>query len=532
LRFLQVCYNKISITLLKCPDNQEKKQVSYEDIKPYQWKPGQSGHPEGRPKKRDFEKYRDLIMDKMGEFIEKFAAGELDKLLSDANVKNNKSGWDYNLARASLTKQGNLALIQMILDRVIGKPKDVVDLQLFQPKQNEQPKMSFEDFCVNADYPKPYPKQIEMKDFAFNSKGARMILGARGYGKTDYITILGAAYQIYCQPNKTRLLIITKSRERNSAILQEIKQACEKAGIQFEKSNASCIRTTGLFGKDHSASAVTIKTVTLRGRHPDLIIMDDPVTEDDASEATRAHVERVYSECLKLTQNLILIGQPVHKFDLYERLRPTLNKMEVVWGEIPELNMDLEAMKLAGVSPESISASFFLKVISEGTVPFDKIRFLDKFPKGESAVAFVDPSFKGGDFTAITIAKAYGEGIAIVGYAWKKAWEHCLDDAAKVCNNFNVKRLAFETNCLGDMPLDLLKKAMQNVRIVGWNSNTNKHSRIMAAGSFAQLIHLSKESNKDYINQVTQYEYKAPFDDGVDSLASCLAWLGLIRGKQ
>jgi hypothetical protein len=45
------------------------------------------------------------------------------------------------------------------------------------------------------------------------------------------------------------------------------------------------------------------------------------------------------------------------------------------------------------------------------------------------------------------------------------------------------------------------------------------------------LIHLSKESDSQYLDQVVQYEYKAKHDDAPDSLASCLQWIGLIRGK-
>jgi hypothetical protein len=99
------------------------------------------------------------------------------------------------------------------------------------------------------------------------------------------------------------------------------------------------------------------------------------------------------------------------------------------------------------------------------------------------------------------------------------------------CNKFNVRKLAFETNSLGDLPIDMLRQAFPHVGVVGIRSNTNKHSRIMATGSYAHLIHLSKESDSQYLDQVVQYEYKAKHDDAPDSLASCLQWIGLIRGK-
>src|SRR5690606_23939256 len=123
-----------------------------------------------------------------------------------------------------------------------------------------------------------------------------------------------------------------------------------------------------------------------------------PVTPDDESEATRRKAERLYDELLKLCDDIAVIGQPVHKYDLFEKLRPLIKKLEVPYGSIPELDVDLEAQRLAGVTEESIQASYFLKAPSEGATPFDGVQYIDDFPPGES-VAFIDPSFKGKDYT-------------------------------------------------------------------------------------------------------------------------------------
>ncbi len=345
--------------------------------------------------------------------------------------------------------------------------------------------------------------------------------------------ILGIAYDLYLNPTTSTHLIITKSKERNAAMLKEIANACKLNGIVFEKENSSCLRLNGHHGKDHSVSAVTIKTVTLRGRHPKRVIMDDPVTEDDTSEATRAHVKRVYNEVNKLAGNILIIGQPAHKYDLYADLRGLVKTLEVPHGTIPELDHDLEAQRLAGVDEASISASYHLKVLSEGDSPFDRVKYMDTFPTGDSAVAFIDPSFEGGDYTALTIIKQHMQGVAVVGFCLKKAWNHCIDEQLAMLVKYSVKKLCFETNSLGDMPIEIWRKAAgsKGIGVVGRKSNGNKHSRIVAAGAYAHLIHLSKESNRVYIDQVVKYEYKAEHDDGPDSLASCLEWIGLIRGK-
>jgi hypothetical protein len=425
---------------------------------------------------------------------------------------------------------GNVTMLIWLGKQLLGQRDKIETIDKIEPVQKSKDLLSFEQFCEFAGYPQPYPKQVEMKEFGINNEGARILLGARGYGKSDYVVVLGIAYQIYIDPSYT-VLIITKSRERNAAMLKEISAACQKLGLAFEIDNSTSLRLVGLLGKDHSVSAATINSVTLRGRHPKLIVMDDPVTPDDVSEATRTKAKQVYNEVNKLNGNVLLIGQPVHKFDLYEELRGKINTMEIPHGMIPELDADLEAQRLAGVDEASIQASYHLKILAEGEVPFDKVRYIDKFPLGDSTVAFIDPSFEGGDYTAVTIMSSYMEGIAAVGFIYKKAWNHCLEDIDREFKTFHVKRLCFETNSLGDQPLEILRKVF-NVGVVGRKSNTNKHSRIMAAGAFAHLIHLSRESSNGYIDQVVRYEYRAKHDDAPDSLASCLTWLGLIRGKQ
>lgn len=422
--------------------------------------------------------------------------------------------------------QGNYNPLDKMLDRVIGKVKQEVVLTEGTPEAYRAD-LSFSEFCVNAGYPPPFDRQIEMMEFGIRQQGVKMILGSRGYGKTDYVVILGSAYQIYLDRQMT-FLLVTKSADRNKAILAEISKALRANGVDIEVDNATCVRVTGLKGKDHSVEAVPMGS-SFRGRHPRKAIMDDPVTEEDVSEATRKKVQSKYNELSKLTSDILIIGQPVHKFDLYETLRPFLNKMEVPHGSIPELDHDLEAQRLAGVSEESIQASYFLKVVSDVGYPLERVSFIDEFPKGDS-VAFIDPSYEGGDYTALSIIKAYGEGVAVKGGVWKRAWYDCLDAMCDEMEACGVQRVCFETNSLGEQPVVLLRSLI-DIGVVGMRTIGNKHSRILAAGAFAKSIFLAKTSHRTYIDQVTKYEYGTKYDDAPDSLASGLQWIGLIRGR-
>lgn len=404
------------------------------------------------------------------------------------------------------------------------------------PKPEKNP-LTFIEFCQKGGYFIPYGKQEEMRAFGIDETDTRLLLGARGYGKTDFVTIAGTAYDIYIawffgkEMDLYTNLIITKAHLRAAAIVNEIAHLLEANGVPMEKSNATVIRVQGLIGQDHSVEAITIKT-SMRGRHPKRIVMDDPVTDEDVSEAMRILVKRRYDEAYKLCPNIVIIGQPAHFDDLYANLRGIIKTMEVPHGTIPELDADLNAMKLAGIDPHSIEMSYHLRVPSESSSIFSNLKFIAAFPNGDS-VCMIDPS-DGGDYTGMSILKGHFDGIAVQGHAWKRAWYHCLDEMVPILKARGVRKVCFETNCTGTQPLIQLRQLLEplGIGVVGMHSTTDKHATIQAAGSYAHLIYLSRESDKVYTDQVTKYEYKAKFDDAPDSLGRGLQWLGLIRGKK
>lgn len=454
------------------------------------------------------------------------SSAELERIARDKAEPGIVSALAYSILKVHET--GNFEKIDKVLNRIIGRPKDT--LQIIGAPNGNKPAKNFNEFCERAGYPLPYLKQIEMMQFGIQQSGVKMILGSRGYGKTDYVVILGIAWDLFENPHRTYLLI-TKSEQRNAAILAEIAKALQANGVEgFEKQSSRDLRLGNTKGKDHSVSALSIGSSSLRGRHPDKIIFDDPVTEEDTSPAVRRRAERVYSEAMKLSNDILIIGQPVHRFDLYESLRSIINKLEVPHGSIPELDHDIEAMKLAGVSEASISASYHLKVLAENGNPLANINYIDTFSKDDS-IAFIDPSFEGGDYTAMTVLKGHFDGVAVYGKVWKRAWFDLLDEIYDVVIEKGVLKLGFETNCLGEQPIRLLREMFDDVEVVGKKSVGPKHSRIMALGPFAKLIFLARDSDRIYIDQTVQYEYNAEYDDAPDSLASCLEWAGLIKGR-
>lgn len=401
-------------------------------------------------------------------------------------------------------------------------------------------KMSFSEYCVNAGYPAPFEKQHAMRAFGLDLEVTRLLLGSRGYGKTDYVTVLGVGYAIYSDwwdfaqgripsLNETNL-IVSKSKTRNTAMLEEIAASLTKAGVPLDTQNATRIRVAGLVGKDDSVEVIPLKA-SFRGRHPKRILMDDIVTEEDTSEATRLVVKKKYDEAMKLTANICIIGQPAHALDLYGELRDIVERLEVPWGSIPELDADLIAMKNAGVDEHSIEMSYHLRIPKAGDSTFADLKFIDSLPEGKT-VAFLDPS-EGGDYTALSIFRWVGQGMGVEGRAVKRAWYHWTD-LPDILKAASVTDLAFETNKHGEQPVEQLGVLLAplGIRVVGINSTMPKRAVIEAAGAIAHMIHLSKKSDRVYTDQVRKYDHTSKFDDAPDSLARGLLWLGFIRDKK
>jgi hypothetical protein len=394
----------------------------------------------------------------------------------------------------------------------------------------------FESCCELCGYPPPFRKQIEMANFIFSERNEpRLLLGARNYGKTEYAVIVKAAQQIALKG--LTIILITKEEARARDLTLEISRCLECLGIKdFKRNSSEVIQLASNASKEPNLKAISLGGKGFRGRHPQLIVLDDPITPEASSKADRDKAKKVYDELLKLCKRVRIIGQPVHKQDLYQITRKKIKTMEVPYGSIPALDIDLQSLRLAGVDEGSINASYFLKVDDVGQMPFSDIEITNaKFDASDGTLASIDPSHEGGDWTAITIAKVHLERILIVGFCFKAAWYDCLNDIAGIIKRFNVRLAYFENNALGQEPIRRLNALGLNCNFIGFKSMDNKEAKIQNAGMFVKTLILSAESNAEYKKQIIDYEAGAQHDDAPDSLANWLinsGWMKAAREKR
>ena len=280
--------------------------------------------------------------------------------------------------------------------------------------------LDFAAFCEKAGYSRPFPKQEELARFV-QENGAGLLLGSRGYGKTDYGVICGIAWDLLHNPTDT-WLIVTKEEGRGKDLLGEIARILQEFGATLSQNNSKSLRLAGHRDKHPNVAVLPLRSKSFRGRHPKHIVCDDIITPDDTSKAERDRVEKVRDELMKLTENVVLIGQPAHAKDVYAKVRnlPGVRQMELPYGSIPELDHDLEAQRAAGISEASIQASYFLKIAESERMPFASLEYVNFFPSGGCA-GFIDPSHEGNDYTALALTVRNFDQLITAGFAWKKA---------------------------------------------------------------------------------------------------------------
>lgn len=152
----------------------------------------------------------------------------------------------------------------------------------------------------------------------------------------------------------------------------------------------------------------------------------------------------------------------------------------------------------------------------------------------EVVAMFLDPSFKGGDYTSLACLgkDKYGR-VIVFGRAWKSAWnmEPALSGIVEMYNTFSPDKFWYEDNSLGTVPRTLLGD--HGINAFGVTSILNKEDRIYKAAAFTRdLVSIDTAlSDTTWLKMVKEYSDEAEYDDPPDSLASVIIQTGIIKEK-
>lgn len=153
----------------------------------------------------------------------------------------------------------------------------------------------------------------------------------------------------------------------------------------------------------------------------------------------------------------------------------------------------------------------------------------------EVLASWLDPSFKGGDYTAISFMgrrKSTGK-VVVFGRAYKSAWnmEPAISGIADLYRKWGPDKFWYEDNSLGTVPKTILAK--HAIPGIGITTVLNKEDKIYKAAAFASSLCDIAEDQccPTWLRLVREYNDEAENDDAPDSLASLIVQTGIIKEK-
>lgn len=265
---------------------------------------------------------------------------------------------------------------------------------------------------------------------------------------------------------------------------------------------------------------------SITGRHFDRIFTDDIVNVDDrTSRAERERTKTVYQELHNIVNRggrIYNTGTPWHKDDAFQ-LMPTPKKYDCYSTGImtPENISEKKNSMLASL----FAANYELRhIASEDVIFSNPVIGADSSVIDQARYAHVDAAYSGSDYTAFTICKKVDGKYYVFGKMWRKHVDDCENEIIEWRKHFNAGKICCEDN--GDK--GYLAKDLRNrgERVYDYHESTNKYLKITSylKGVWQDVVFVDG-TDKEYIDQITDYNENAEHDDAPDSLASIIRLL-------
>lgn len=262
---------------------------------------------------------------------------------------------------------------------------------------------------------------------------------------------------------------------------------------------------------------------SLTGKHFDRIFTDDIVNVyDRISKAEREHTKLIYQELQNIknrTGRIFNTGTPWHKDDCFT-LMPNPEKYDCYsTGLIAHDELEEIRSKMLG---SLFAANYELKhIAAEDVIFFNPVTGADPSKCEQAKYCHVDAAYDGSDYTAFTICRKADGKYYVFGKIWRKHIDDVEDEILKYKNQFNVRTLKCEDN--GDhgyLAKDLRKKG---AKVVSYHEDMNKFLKITSyLKSVWKDVIFVDGTDKEYIEQILDFNENADHDDAPDSLASLI----------
>lgn len=355
----------------------------------------------------------------------------------------------------------------------------------------------------------------------------------RGSYKTTCVSVALAIISVLLPNCKTMFMRKTDSdvkevvRQVQNLLLSPYMQAlCETIhGKPLSLTTASATEiNTNLSTDNKGASQIVAMGVngSLTGKHFDRIFTDDIVNvQDRISKAERDHTKIIYQELQNIKNRggrIYNTGTPWHKCDCFSIMPKAVKYDCYVTGLISD---DELASIRDSMSASLFAANYELRHVAAEDVIFTNPQTGADPAMVEQGESHIDAAYGGEDFTAYTLINKRDGLYYVFGKLWGKHIDDCLDEIQRIQARYNAGRIFCEDN--GDKGYLAKELRRRGERAFVYHENQNKYIKITSyLKAEWRNVRFVSGTDKEYINQICDYNENAEHDDAPDSLASSI----------
>jgi len=305
---------------------------------------------------------------------------------------------------------------------------------------------------------------------------------------------------------------------------QYIVQCIYGIGLKLSVANATEISTNLTTDVKGTSQLVGMGIgSSLTGKHFDYIFTDDISNiTDRISKAERDRTKLVYQELQNIKNRdgrIYNTLTPWHKDDVSSIMPPakkyTCYETGLMTAE------QIEQIKQS-MLPSLFAANYELRnIASEDVIFANPVTGADPANVEQAKYCHIDAAYGGEDYTAFTICRKAGGKYYVFGKLWRKHIDDVEDEIISWRKKFNAGRIYNETNAdKGYLAKELRKKGE---RVVTYAETMNKFLKITSylRGEWKNIVFV-QGTDKEYIDQICEYNEDAEHDDAPDSLASII----------
>ena len=357
------------------------------------------------------------------------------------------------------------------------------------------------------------------------------LLAHRGSYKTTCVSI-ALALIIIISPNK-RTMFMRKTDNDIKEVIAQVKKILQSpvtlyfvqiiygVTLKLTVSSTSEISTNLTTSVRGTAQLVgTGLGGSLTGKHFDIIFTDDIVNvQDRISKAERDHTKLIYQELQNIKNKdgkIFNTGTLWHKDDAFS-LMPEAERYDCYSTGIltaEEINEIREKM-----TASLFACNYELHIIATEDVIFENPQLGGDPANCEQGITHVDAAYGGEDWTAMTICRKINGIYYVYGRCWRKHVDDVSDTILELHKSFLCGKMICEDN--GDK--GYLAKAFRakGERVIAYHETQNKFLKITSylKAEWKNVVFVNG-TDKEYINQILDYNENAEHDDCPDSLAS------------